>query len=401
MRILFIAGSYWPATGGAQALIRHVAHGLARGHEVVVLADRIDDLPTQRLSESLRHPPAFSAFDDGPVRVVALNLSAARRLALLPLVAQVTPGLRRYAYGRLRIGMLEFYARVVAPLCREHVAGADIVHVWAGGFIGAVALRAGRAAGRPVVMTPFVHPGQWGDDLASRRMYRRVDRVVSLLETEAATLRNLGVEAARIATCGVCAPSVELGGGSELRARLAIDGPLVLFLGVRRPYKGYDLLLAAADRVSAAVPGVCFAFVGPGPALAAEASHARILDVGMVDDRERGAWLEAADLLCLPSSNEIFPVSVLEAWSARTAVVLSDLPPLVELLDRSGGGVAVARAPEPLADALIDLLLRSDKRGRLAEAGHRFWREGHTPDAIAACHEHLYTTLIDEAACAI
>lgn len=394
MRITFIAGRYWPATGGVETLVHHVAGELAKRHDVTVVADRIDERPDERLSESIRHPPAFTPFRDGAVRVVPVELRSRHRVALAPLAAQVVPGLARFAFGPPRVPMMALYAGVVGALLSNHVRGTDVVHAWTTGFLGAAAVHAARAAGRPAVMTPFVHPGQWGDDLASRRLLRRADRVVGLLDVEREMFHAFGVPESRTDTCGVCAPPVMTGGGAALRSRYAIDAPLVVFLGVRRAYKGHDLLLSVADRVAARVPGATFAFVGPGAPLETAGIAARVLDVGPVDDEERGAWLEAADLMCLPSEHEIFPVSVLEAWSAGTPVLVSDLPPLVELMQRSGGGRTVAREPAALCDALVELLDGPQTRQRLGAAGHAFWHNGHTPAAVARCHERIYDAVL-------
>lgn len=398
LRLVFIADRYWPATGGVESLVRHVAGALAERHEVTVVADRIDDPPDERLSESLRHPPAFEPFQDGAVRVVPVDLRTRHRAALAPLVAQVVPGLARYAYGPLRVPMMAHYAGVVGPLLATYARRSDVLHMWTTGFLGAAAIRAARLEGVPAVMTPFIHPGQWGEDLASRRLLRRADGVIALLEMERDLYSELGIRAERTHTCGVCAPPVPTGGGAELRSRHAIDGPLVLFLGVRRAYKGHDLLLSAADQVAARLPGATFAFVGPGPPLEADGVTARVLDVGSVSDAERGDWLDAADLLCLPSQHEIFPVSVLEAWSAHTPVLVSDLPTLIELMERSGGGRTVPRDRDELASVLVDLLEQPRELRRLADAGHGFWRGGHTPSAIAGCHERVYRAVLAAAA---
>jgi glycosyltransferase involved in cell wall biosynthesis len=166
-----------------------------------------------------------------------------------------------------------------------------------------------------------------------------------------------------------------------------------MFLGVRRPYKGFDVLLEAAPRV----PGATFAFVGPGPAVSGE----RVIDAGPVDDAERAAWLDAADLLCLPSQAEVFPVSILEAWSAGTPVLTSDIPSLRELIAASGGGLAVPANAEALAAALNDLLADPGRLARLGQAGHDRWRDTYTPSVVASRHEQLYAQLLEEeVACA-
>ena len=69
----------------------------------------------------------------------------------------------------------------------------------------------------------------------------------------------------------------------------------------------------------------------------------RTIDAGFADDDDRAGWLEAADVVCLPSEAEIFPLTLLKAWSVGTPVVTSDLPPLVELLKKAGGGLTSPR----------------------------------------------------------
>jgi glycosyltransferase involved in cell wall biosynthesis len=378
--------------GGGEVFARHVARGLAERHEVTVLAQRVDQGPTTRLSDSLRQPPPFKPFDDGPVRVVPLRIPRGRQAALAPLVGHVTPGLRRHAYGRSRAAAGRLYARVVGPLIARQADGAEVVHMWGSDLVAAAAARGARIAGAPFAVTPLAHEGQWGDDSASVGVYRDADAILALLDVEADLYRRLGAASGRVHTCGVCSPGVKPGGAAGIRARHGIDGPLVLFLGVRRPYKGHDVLAAAAHRVAATRPDVTFAFVGPGEPVAADGA-ARIVDAGEADETQRAAWLDAADLLCLPSAGEIFPVSILEAWSVGTPVLTSDIPALSELVGRSGGGATAAREPDGVADAILALLGDPARLRALGETGHMFWKENHTVEAVTRRHEDVYAQL--------
>jgi glycosyltransferase involved in cell wall biosynthesis len=390
MRILHVARRYWPAVGGIESFLRHHATALARDHEVTVLAQRIDNGPHERLSDSLRPPPSFEPFADGDVRVEPLRVPIARRALMMPLVSHVTPVLRRYAYGRSRVPAAALLARATAPVIAEHASGADVIHMWAGDLLASAAVEAGRLAGVPTVVTPFAHRDQWGYDPASVAAYRRADRVLALLHDEADLYRQLGVPAGSLRVSGVCSPGVVAGGGRALRRRHGIDGPLVLFLGARRPYKGADLLLEAAEDVAAGRPDVTFAFVGPGDELTTDRATARLIDAGVVPDDERADWLDAADLLCLPSQAEIFPSSMLEAWSVGTPALTSDIPTLRELIKRSGGGATAARERAPLAAELVELLAQPDRLAAMGDAGRRFWADGFTPEKVARWHEDVY-----------
>lgn len=382
MHIAFVAPRAHPAIGGMENYLHHLARALAQRHTVRIVAQGIDTGPRSLLADSLRPPSPFAAFEDDGVVVEPLALSSRRRALLAPLVTQVTPGLRRYAWRSPRLLSNRLYARVVGPVLAEQLRGADVVHVWGGDLLGAAALHAARLLGVPAVGTPFAHAGEWGDSESFAVTYRGLDRVCALLESDADLYAGLGVERAKLEVVGVCSPGIGTPSPHERR------GPLVVFLGVRRAYKGFDLLLEAARDV----PEATFAFLGPGGRLDAPIG-ANVLDVGAVDDAERASWLAAADLLALPSAAEIFPVSILEAWSVGTPVVTSDIATLQELVRRSGGGVAVPRDARALADAISGLLADEPRRAELGAAGRRFWESGFTVDAVAARHEALYAEL--------
>jgi glycosyltransferase involved in cell wall biosynthesis len=370
-----------------------VSRGLAERHEVTLLTQRIDEGRRGRLTDSLRPPPTFGAFDDGGVAVVPLRFTRAQRLRMVPTIGQVVPGVRRFAYGRLRVPMAMSYASVVAPIIAERAAGHDVIHVWADGFLALAGVHAATRIGLPVLVTPFVHRGQWGDDPASALAYRGATRVIGLLDDDCQVLRDLGVAEWRVKECPACSPGVERGGGISWRREHRVEGALVVFLGVRRPYKGFDLLLAALPELGRRLPSVTVAFAGPGAPIAGEHS-VRVIDRGVVSDDERAALLEAADVLCLPSSGEIFPVAILEAWSAETAVLTSDIPPLAELMGRSGGGIAVPRKPDEIAAGLVSIL--TGPKRELALAGYRYWRSHATVEAVVERHLELYRDAIAE-----
>ena len=143
---------------------------------------------------------------------------------------------------------------------------------------------------------------------------------------------------------------------------------------MRRAYKGFDRLLAAAPALARQMPDATLAFVGPGAPIDTDDQPLRVIDAGRVSDEERGAWLRAADVLVLPSDGEIFPVSILEAFSVGTPVVTSDLETLTELVTTSGGGWTAPRDPAGLASDARPCARRS-RRARGARSS-RAMRSG-------------------------
>jgi glycosyltransferase involved in cell wall biosynthesis len=159
--------------------------------------------------------------------------------------------------------------------------------------------------------------------------------------------------------------------------------------------KGVDLLIEAA----ALVPGVRFAVAGEGPER--EALERLISERGL-DQRFRllgwrddvPALLAAADVFALPSRNEAFPVSLLEALAAGTPVVASRVGGVGELItDRETGLLFAVDDVDALAAAISSLIADPALRGRLASAGMAAVRDrfGVAPmvDATVAEYERL------------
>src|SRR4051812_32383236 len=323
MRITYICRKAWPSQGGMEEYLRLLARGLGEhGHDVRILAERIDGGPIRPEIDVFLRRDSWEAFGDGPVRVEPLRVAPGRRAMLAPVLAR---RVRRLKRSGATVPAARLYGRIVGPEIAQRARDADVLHMWGGDVTASAVARAAELLGRPSVMTPQAHAGQWDDDPGSADAYRRADRVVASSRADADLYASLGVARERIAISPPCVEPVAPGDASLARGALGLPGPLVLFLGVRRPHKGVELLAQAAHRVAERRPDVTFAFVGPGPELPSpNGLGERLRDVGRVDQTEKAAWLQAADLVCLPSAKESFGLVVAEAWSARTPVLVSD-----------------------------------------------------------------------------
>lgn len=196
---------------------------------------------------------------------------------------------------------------------------------------------------------------------------------------------------------------------AELRAQVAPGGrPLVLAVGGLEPRKGSEHLVRALARVE-----------GPRPVLAVLGGHSfqdyrayrdavladlpslgltlgeDVVLVGTVPDDDMSAWYAAADLLAFPSVKEGFGLAVLEAMSAGTPVVTSDLPVFREYLVPGRDALLVpvgdvAGLTTALQAGLNDQALRA----RLVEAGRRV-TDRFTWQASARRHLEVYAGLQD------
>lgn len=140
--------------------------------------------------------------------------------------------------------------------------------------------------------------------------------------------------------------------------------PTVLFVGRMVREKGVQVLLAAAPRIRAAVPGVRFVLIGQGPMdtqIRQQVAQLGLEDavqlLGFISDAERDVWLQRASVCVFPSLYEPFGIVALEAMAAGVAVVVSDTGGLREIVQHEQTGLtAFAGNADSLADQTIRLL---------------------------------------------
>jgi phosphatidylinositol alpha-mannosyltransferase len=124
------------------------------------------------------------------------------------------------------------------------------------------------------------------------------------------------------------------------------DGPTIVFLGrLDESRKGLPVLTAAVPLVLAQVPSAKFLIVGNGTAgqarMEAELGENRraVTFLGQVTDAEKAELLQAADIYVAPQTGgESFGIVLIEAMSAGTAIVASDLPAFQEVLANGRAG---------------------------------------------------------------
>jgi glycosyltransferase involved in cell wall biosynthesis len=145
------------------------------------------------------------------------------------------------------------------------------------------------------------------------------------------------------------------GDRKALRSSLGFDDrPVLLCLGRIARQKGYDILVRAWERRP--IPGAVVHFVGPGPtrqlAALAPRQWGRTLHASG-ETQDPRVWLQAADLLLLPSRYEGQSVAVSEALACGLPVVAFDVNGARAAIS-DGGDAAGAVVPVGDADALLD-----------------------------------------------
>ncbi|MEV0784558.1 glycosyltransferase [Streptomyces sp. NPDC050423] len=364
----------------------------------------------------------------GPTRV-ALNLSKVQRaegddariMALGdgfdgPLPSQVE-GVPAHLYqARHLLPRFEVSGITSGPLllaARRMMRGADVVHVHL--MRDLVTLPAGLlalASGTPLVVQThgMVDPtgkrvAQLTDLLGVRKVLRGADAVLHLTETE------------RIDVNAVAAPvpltrTVRLVNGVRPQERKPdrdpARPPTVLFLARIQERKRPEDFVAAMPAVLAEHPDARFVLAGPDTgALAGTLRLARelgVLDsldhVGPLGHEEVLAAGRQADVYVLPSIEEPLGVSVLEAMSVGTPVVITRTCGLGPDVARTGAGRVIDSRPgddaanaRKVARAVLELLEPKAN----AEAGQAAWElvgEHFTIDVVTRTLRRTYENVV-------
>jgi glycosyltransferase involved in cell wall biosynthesis len=170
----------------------------------------------------------------------------------------------------------------------------------------------------------------------------------------------------RVALLPICVDTGLFHPGDKVSARSSLGLPLstrlMLFVGRLEQAKGTERLVDALAELATRAESLSLALIGDGSqrfAMEEQARRAgvrdRLLFAGWVDHDALPTWLQAADVLLLPSDYEGLPTAVIEALACGVPVVAAAVGGLTRLVCEGKNG----------------LLLREDTSGALAAAAER------------------------------
>lgn len=397
MRIVYCSDRYWPALGGAETYIRTIAQEMSREHVVKVVTLIRDE---RSLAETLCRPTVElnrSLNRDGRVQVVTLELSPVlRNVSQAVRFECFTHRLFRHHYHLVRSLWLRYTSHLLVAPLKGELRGADIIHSVAPWELSH-AVNLIRAV-IPHVITGLLHPGHWADDANSLRHFQRCDHIIALSNTGRQAYRQLNIPDKRISVVGV--PIGEPETHDEQTSwsfPVNISKPLVLCLGVKREYKGIDLVLEAATHVWDVIPEAQFVFAGPrtdySEALFAATRHdPRVIELDTISEFDKWNLLKHCSLVCLPSETEIMPNVILEAWLMRKAVITSDTLALREFV--SDAGLCVKRNVLTLSQSIAYLLQNPAISTSLGERGWKKCKNEHSVLTVRSRLENVYYALL-------
>ncbi len=283
-------------------------------------------------------------------------------------------------------------------------ASADILHYQ---WLTVPALDAALLSrSRPRVMTAhyILPPSPTRRQLAgARRVFGGMDAVIAHSQHGARRLREevgLDAERVRVIPHGAFDYLTRLPEEKRLPAELeGSQGPVILFFGLLRPYKGIDTLLEAFGRVDGAelwIVGNPRMEVEPlRRAAAAAPGRVRFL-TRFVEDAEIPAIFRGADLLVLPYRDAEHSGVLYTGLAFGKPIVLSGVGGFPEVAEQGAARLISPDDPEALAAVLDELVHHEAARRKLAAAAARAAAGPYSWDEVAKATKALYGELLEE-----
>jgi glycosyltransferase involved in cell wall biosynthesis len=367
MKVLYTITRYWPAVGGAEIHLHENIQRLPPEVEPRVRAFWNTNR-TDWLWGTTVKAPCFEPYSDGRAQVHPLCMRFFYRLRL------TFPSAVYYPF---KIYSLTPLTKALEPLLMGEQF--DLVHNVRVGRepLSLASYKVAKKKNKPFVFTPLHHP-RWVGWFYRQylELYRQADALIATTEIEKQTLIQLGVKEERIFVRGIGAIVDKPGDGAAFRQKHKLeDVPLVLFLGQKYPYKGFEAMLKAADTVWQKFPKTHFVFIGPRTPeslkVFAGVTDKRILEFDRVDAQEKSNALAACDVFCVPSEQESFGGVYLEAWHFKKPVIGGNIPAISEVIGEGEDGLLVDQTPQNIANALIALLEDEKARVKMGQKGYQ------------------------------
>jgi glycosyltransferase involved in cell wall biosynthesis len=237
----------------------------------------------------------------------------------------------------------------------------------------------------------------------ARSVFGAMDAVIAHSEHGARRLREqvgLDPDRVRVIHHGAFDYLTRLPEEGPLPPELAgAEGPVILFFGLLRPYKGVDTLLEAFRRVDGAelwIVGNPRMELGPLRRLAAEAPGRVRFLTRFVEDAEIPALMRRADVVVLPYRDAEHSGVLYAALAFGKPLVLSAVGGFPEVAEQGAARLVPAEDPVALAAALAELVGDDTARTELGKAAAAAASGSYSWDEAAHQTMALYRELLDK-----
>lgn len=234
------------------------------------------------------------------------------------------------------------------------------------------------------------------DQLLTRPILRAAQSVLFLTERERANLVGVAGQRLRLVHLPNGVP-LSNPSGTE-RGQDSESAPEALYLARLHPRKRPMVFVRAAGILSSDFPNVRFSLVGPDEgegdavrnALQCGNGAGRITWVGSVPPDRTLDRMRQAAIYVLPSTDEPFPMAVLEAMSLGLPVVITNSCGLAPMVEAYHAGIVCSDDPKDVERALRQLLTSAEVRLQMGLQARQLIEKAYSMPAIAIKLSSIY-----------
>ncbi len=187
----------------------------------------------------------------------------------------------------------------------------------------------------------------------------------------------------------------------ELRDKLGIEGPIILYIGRIAAYKGVEDIIKAYKIAKKEIPNLNF-IIGGNPDFAMKKKYDEwrqkykdIYFVGFIPSNEIAYYYTLADIFVTYSyASEGFGLTPIEAIACGTPVICSTMLAYKEVLQNNALFVP-PKNPKLLAKKIIELLKNHEYRSQLIENAQKFIKR-YTWEEVGKKLESVYYKFLEE-----
>lgn len=186
---------------------------------------------------------------------------------------------------------------------------------------------------------------------------------------------------------------------SKKKSTILEGEPSLLYVGRLDHIKGVDILVRALQSVKADLPEICLHIVGKGSQenqirklLISQKLENNVKLHGHMNHEEITKLYMAADIVVVPSRDETFGITVLEAMAAGKPLIVSNRGALPELVEKGRNGLVVDLFPDTMANAIVSLSNDKDLMARMTKT-NKLKAKSYTWSRISRRYIGLYNEL--------
>lgn len=355
MNILLISDVYFPRVNGVSTSIRTFTNQLQKmGHSVHLIAP---DYGVMTEDEAwITRVPAHAIYFDPEDKLMkygeVLKLNAKLKVMRFDMLHIHTPFIAHYAGLKLaktlKIPAVETY----------HTFFEDYLHH----YLPWIPQFAARGLAR----------------LISKKQCNQVDAIVAPSQPMLDVLRGYGVNSlAEVIATGLQAHSFSPADGNAFRVKhgIALDRPMILYVGRVAHEKNIGFLLIVAKLLSDVMPDVLLVIAGEGPALSSLRNSVKehsiennVQFIGYLDrNTQLNSCYKAADVFVFSSKSETQGLVILEAMAQGTPVVaIAELGTASILIEGKGALISTENESE-FVQKVHSVLINPQRRQQLSE----------------------------------